>query len=37
MTKGGASAKRIKMAAKEIDSTPIDRAAYDFTFYNLGD
>jgi hypothetical protein len=31
MTRGGASAKRIKIAAKETDSTPTNRVTYGFT------
>jgi hypothetical protein len=35
MTKGGASAKRMKIAAKETDSTPINNVTYGFTDYFL--
>ena len=33
MTRGGASARRIKIAAKETDSTPKNRVKYGFTDY----
>ena len=35
MTRGGASARRIKIAAKETDSTPKNRVKYGFTDYYL--
>jgi hypothetical protein len=31
ITRGGASAKRIKIAAKETESTPTNRIIYGFT------
>ena len=34
ITRGGASAKRMKIAAKEIDSTPANRMIYGFTDYH---
>ncbi len=35
MTKGGASAKRMKIAAKETDSTPRKRVTYGFTLISV--
>lgn len=37
MTRGGASAKRMKMAAKETASTPTSRVMYAFTLIIIPD